>query len=58
MGGSRSQRPGLTSRGGRGVLPRRWSVLKECLRGIAVPNGPGSPASGDGESCLGGGRCS
>ena len=36
----------------------RWSVLKEGLRGVAVPNGSGTPASGDGESCPGGDRCS
>ena len=57
-GGSGSQRPGLTNPGGRGVLLSLWSVLKGGLRGVAVPNGPGTPASGDGESCLGGGRCS
>ena len=42
-GDSSSQRPGLTSLEGRGVLPRRWSVLKEGMQGVAVPNGPGSP---------------
>ena len=26
-------------------------MLKEGLRGVAVPNGPGTPAWGDGESC-------
>ena len=56
--GSSSQRPGLTSLRGRGVLPRRRSVLMKGLRGAAVPNGPGSPARGDGGSSLGGGRCS
>ena len=33
-------------------------MLQECLRGAAVPNSPGIPAWGDGESCPGGGRCS
>ena len=47
-----------TSLGGRGVLPGRWSMLKEGLRGVALSTGPGTPASGDGESCPGGGRCS
>ena len=46
-----------TSLGGRGVLLRWWSVLKEGLRGVAVPNGPGTTASGDGSSCPSGGRC-
>ena len=41
-GGSSSQRPGYNNLGGRGVLPRRWSVLKEGLQGVAVPNGPGT----------------
>ena len=56
-GGSSSHRPGLTSRGGLVVLPRQWSVLKEGVQGVAVPDSPGSPASGDGESSQGGGRC-
>ena len=56
--GTSSQRPGHTSQAGRGVLRRRWPVLKEGLRGTIVPNGPGTPARGDGESCLGGGQCS
>ena len=43
--------------GGRGFLPRRRSVRMKGLRGIAVPNSPGSQAWGDGESCRGGGRC-
>ena len=50
-GGQRSPRPGHTSPGGRGVLPKRWSLLKEGLRGAAVPKarahqpgGMGSPA--------------
>ena len=43
MGDSSSQWPGLTSLRGRGVVPKRQSVLKEGLWGIAVPNGPGSP---------------
>ena len=33
-------------------------MLKESLRGVAVSNGPGTPAWGDGESCPGGGWCS
>ena len=49
-GGSTSQRPGHTRLGGRGVLPRRWWVLKEGLRGVAVSNGLGTPAPGDGDS--------
>ena len=36
-GGHRSPSPGHTSVGGRGVLPRRWSVLKDGLWGAAVP---------------------
>ena len=43
-----------TSLGGRGVLLRWWSVLKEGLRGLAVPNGPGTTASGDGWFLCGG----
>ena len=43
-GVSTSQGPGLTSLVGPGVLFRRRSVLKEGLRGMAVPNGPGSPS--------------
>ena len=48
--GSGSLRLGLTGLG-RGVLPRRWSVLKEGalrggLRGVAVPNGPRPPTRG------------
>ena len=57
-GGSGSQRPGRTGLGGRGVVPRRWLVLKGSVRGTLAPNGPGTPASGDGESCPGGGLCS
>ena len=49
-GGRSSLRPGHTSLGGWGVLPRRWSVLKEGLRGVAVPTSPDTPAWGDGES--------
>ena len=40
------------------MLSKRQPVLKEGLRGIAVSNGSGSPASGDGESCPSGGQCS
>ena len=36
--------------GGRGVLPRWWSVPMEGLRGRAVANGPGSPARGTGST--------
>ena len=43
-GDSNSQRPGHTSLGGPGVLPRRWSVLKGGLRGTTAPNGLGTPA--------------
>ena len=53
-----SQRPGLTSLRGQGVLPKRRSVLMEGLWGTAIFNGPGLPAWGDGESCPGGGWCS
>ena len=53
-----SQRPRHTGPGGRGVLRRWWSALKEGLRGAAAPYGPGTPAWGDGEPCPGGGRCS
>ena len=35
--GHQLPRPGHTSVGGRGVLPRRWSVLREGLRGAAAP---------------------
>ena len=52
------QWPGNTSLGGRGVVPRRWSMLKEGLPEVAVFSGPGTLASGDGEPSLGGGRCS
>ena len=41
-----SQRPGPTSLGGRGVLPKRRSVPMERLQGTAVPNRPGPPAWG------------
>ena len=55
-GGDNSSQPlGHTSLGGRGVLPRRWLVLKEDLRGAAAPNGPASLAWGDGDSRPGGG---
>ena len=87
-GGQQSPRTGDTRLGGRRVLPRRWSVLKEGRRGAAVPKaeahqprgtgspsqavvgaqggpaggsspqGPSTPAWGDGESQPGGGRCS
>ena len=57
-GGSSSLRPGYTGPGGRGVLSRRWLVLKEGMRRAAAPNGPGTPARGDGESCQGCGCCS
>ena len=50
--------PSTTASWGRGVPPRRRSMLKEDLRGVAAPNGPGSPAGGDEESCSCGGRCS
>ena len=36
----------------------RWLMLKEGLRRVAAPNCLGSLARGDGESYLGGGRCS
>ena len=49
-GGSSSRRRRLTSFGGRGVLPRRMVVLMERPWGVAVLNGPGSPACGEGAS--------
>ena len=55
MGDCSSQRPRLTNLRGRGVLPRRQSLLRGGLGGMAAPNGPGSPASGGGESRPGGG---
>ena len=36
--------------GGRGALPRRRSVPMEGFLGMAVPNGPGPPASGTGST--------
>ena len=54
--GRQLPRPGHTSLGGQRVPPRRWSVLKEGLRGAAAPYSPGTPASGDGECYPGGGR--
>ena len=86
-GGQQPPRLGHTGRGGRGVLPLWWAVLKEGLWVAAVtkarahqpqgtgshakaavgaqggptggssPQGPGTPASGEVESCPGGGRC-
>ena len=56
-GDGSSQWPGIAILKGREVLPRPWSVLKECLRWVAIPNGPGSSAWGDGESYPGGCRC-
>ena len=49
LAGGSSPQPGLTGLGGRGVLPRRWSVLKERMRGAVAPNSPGAPAWGDRE---------
>ena len=43
MGGSSSLWLGPTNLGGRGVLPRRWSVLKEGFWGATAPFGPGTP---------------
>ena len=37
MGDQQSPRAGHTSLGGRGVVPRWWSVLKEGLRGATLP---------------------
>ena len=34
--------------GGRGVLPRRWSLSMERLRGMAAPSGVSPPAGGTG----------
>ena len=58
MWGNSSQRPRHTSLGGRGTLPWWWSVLKDGLPGTVAPNGPGTPAWGDGESFPGGDRYS
>ena len=58
QGEAAPNRPGHTSLGGRGSLPRRWSLLEERLRGgVAVRNGLGTPAWGDVDSSPGGGRC-
>ena len=56
--GSSSQWPVHTSLEGRGVLPRRWPVLKEGLLGALAPNSPGTLAWGDRESHPGCVRCS
>ena len=56
-GGSSSQQPGHTSLGGQGLPPSRWSVLKGGLRRAVVRKGPGTPASGDRESCPVIARC-
>ena len=48
VGDGSSQRPRLTSPGGRGGLPRRRSVLMKGMQGTAVTNGPGSPTWGTG----------
>ena len=42
--------------GGLGVLPRRRSLLKERLLGMASPIGAG-PLAREGEFCPGGGHC-
>ena len=44
MAGSSSLPAGHTGQGGWGVMPRRWLMLKESLRGVAVPNSPGTPS--------------
>ena len=51
VGGCNFQRPGHTNPGGRGDVPRWWSVLKEGLWGVAAlkarahqPRGAESPA--------------
>ena len=36
-GGSSPQGPGTLGFGAREVVPKRWSLLKEGLRGAAVP---------------------
>ena len=60
-GGLQSSRPGDTSLGGQGILPRRWSVRPEGLaRGAVVFKARGHQPGGtwgDRESCPGGGRC-
>ena len=47
-GDNSSQRPGHTNLGGRGVLPRRWPVLKEALWGAlastSLLGGTGNPS--------------
>ena len=40
------KRPGHTSLGDQGVLPRRWSVLKASPLGVAVPKRPGHASLG------------
>ena len=46
MGDGSPHRRMPTSWGGRGVLPRRWSLPMECLPGTAAPSGPGPRAGG------------
>ena len=47
-GGEQLPRPGHTHLGGRGVLFRRWSVLKECLREAAAPKARANQSWGTG----------
>ena len=49
-GGSSSQGPGTSALGGRGVLPRRQSVLREAVRGAAVPKAPAHQPGGTGSA--------
>ena len=56
-GGLQSPRPGHTSMGGQGVLPRRWLVRREGPARGAAASKDRAPAGGNKESCPGGGRC-
>ena len=47
-GGSSSQRPGLTSLGGRGFPPRRWLLLTEGVWVAVAPNGLDASLGGRG----------
>ena len=45
--------------GGKGVLTKRWLLITERPRGMAITNGAGPPAGGEGgkDSCQRVGRC-
>ena len=55
LGGTTPYIPGKLVSGGREALPKRRLVLKKTSRGAVASYGPGTPACGDGHSCLGGG---